>query len=164
MGSAAANMSTFMLVVYVCLVVLFAYFGAANSTIQLLQYFRFYRPLSKKLEEYDVYTDKAYANLLNGRLLGNGIVFVATVLLSGFGAWRIGITGILAVIVAYLAGIALYSKKLRYELWNVQQFAKQYKEYLDKEKFTRFLRREYDISLEKLSDDAFVLQRLQKGK
>lgn len=162
-------MSTFSLVLFIILSVLFSYFGVANAVIHLINYFKFYKPFNKRLLEYDVYTDPAFANTVKGRLTGTLIVFVITLGATVFCCVRLMVPShgvvIPAVIVGFAFGIFLYSKKLRYELWNVQQFVKQYREYLDKEKFSRFLRREYDISLEKLSDDHFVTQRLaRKGK
>lgn len=151
--------------VYIVILVLIAYFGVANAVIHLINYFKFYKPFTKRLLEYEVFTDPAYAGVIKGRLTGNLIVFAVTMAIEIYGGLKMGMPAISASVVCFLAGLLLYSKKLRYELWNVQQFVKQYKEYLDKEKFSRFLRREYDISLDRLSDPMFVTQRLQhKGK
>jgi len=158
------QLSTSELVIYMVLLVVIAYFGLANSTIQLIGYFRFYKPLTKKLEKFSAFQDPAYLNLIKSRLIGNLFVFILTLAITLFMCWRTGGVGFATAFVSFLAGILLYSKNLRYELWNVQHFAHQYQDYLDKEKFTRFLRAEYDISLEKLSDKQFVLQRLRKGK
>ncbi len=162
-------MTTVQLVLYMVLTVLIVYFGLANAIIHLVSYFCFYRPFSKKLLQYGVFEDPAYANTVRGRLVGTLIVLLLTLAATVFAALRLmepshGVV-VPAIIVSLLFGLLLYGKKLRYELWNVQQFVKQYRNCLDKEKFSRFLRREYDISLEKLSDDRFVMQRLvRKGK
>ena len=162
-------METFPLVLYMILTVILSYFGLANAIIHLVNYFRFYQPFCKKLVQYDVFVDPAFANTIRGRIVGTVIVLLVTLAAVVFCAIRLmepshGVV-VPAIIVSLLFGLLLYGKKLRYELWNVQQFVKQYRSYLDKEKFTRFLRREYDISLEKLSDDRFVMQRLErKGK
>lgn len=158
-------MSFFQTLLYILLLVLIAYFGLANAIIHLINYFKFYKPFTKRLLEYDVFTDKAYAGVVKGRFTGNLVVLLVSLGVLVFGCIKLGGTATAASVVCLLAGLLLYSKKLRYELWNVQQFVKQYKEYLDKEKFSRFIRREYDISLEKLSDPYFVTQRIQrKGK
>lgn len=158
-------MSFFQTLLYILLLVLVAYFGLANAIIHLINYFKFYKPFTKRLLEYDVFTDKAYAGVVKGRFTGNLIVFLASLGILIFGCVKMGGTAAAASVVCLLAGLVLYSKKLRYELWNVQQFVKQYKDYLDKEKFGRFVRREYDISPEKLSDPYVVGQRLRrKGK
>lgn len=156
------EMPLIQMMLYIIVLVLIAYFGVANAVIHLINYFRFYKPFSKRLLEYDVYTDPAYAGVIKGRFTGNLIVFLVTLGIEIYGGLKMGGPAVIASLVCFLAGLVLYSKKLRYELWNVQQFVKQYKEYLDKEKFSRFIRREYDISLEKLSDPYFVGQRLQK--
>ena len=158
------QLSTGALVIYMVLLVVIMYFGLANSTIQLINYFHFYRPFSKKLEKFGAFQDPAYINLIKSRLIGNLFVFLLTLVVSLFMCWRTGGVGYATGFITLIAGILLYSKNLRYELWNVQHFAHQYQNYLDKEKFTRFLRAEYDISLEKLSDKRFVLQRIRKGK
>lgn len=158
-------MSFFQTLLYILLLVLVAYFGLANAIIHLINYFKFYKPFTKRLLEYDVFTDKAYAGVIKGRFTGNLTVFLVSLGILIFGCVKMGGTAAAASVVCLLAGLVLYSKKLRYELWNVQQFVKQYKDYLDKEKFGRFVRREYDISLEKLSDPYVVGQRLRrKGK
>lgn len=158
-------MSFFQTLLYILLLVLVAYFGLANAIIHLINYFKFYKPFTRRLLEYDVFTDKAYAGVVKGRFTGNLIVFLVSLGVLIFGCVKMGGTATAASVVCLLAGLVLYSKKLRYELWNVQQFVKQYKDYLDKEKFGRFVRREYDISLEKLSDPYVVGQRIQrKGK
>lgn len=162
-------MTSVQLIVYMILTVVVAYFGLANAIVHFINYFKFYRPFNKKLVQYDVYESPAFANTINGRITGTVVVLLVTLGMTIYASIVLlepshGVV-IPAVIVALLFGLLLYGKKLRYELWNVQQFVKQYKSYLDKEKFARFLRREYDISLEKLSDDRFVMQRLQrKGK
>lgn len=158
-------MSFVQMMIYTVVLVLVAYFGLANAIIHLINYFRFYKPFTKRLLEYDVFTDKAYAGVIKGRFTGNLIVFLVSLGIQVYGCVKLGGPATAASVVCLLAGLLLYSKKLRYELWSVQQFVKQYKEYLDKEKFSRFIRREYDISLEKLSDPYFVTQRIQrKGK
>lgn len=162
-------MSTGSLVFYMILAVVVAYFGLANAIIHFINYFKFYRPFNKKLVQYDVYESPAFANTISGRVAGTVVVLLITLGMTVYAVLALmepshGVV-VPAVIVALLFGLLLYGKKLRYELWNVQQFVKQYRNYLDKEKFARFLRREYDISLDKLSDDRFVMQRLQrKGK
>lgn len=155
-------MSFVQTLLYILLLVLVAYFGLANATIHLINYFKFYKPFTRRLMQYEVFTDPAYAGVVRGRLAGNAVVFLVTLGIVIFGCLKLGATALAASVVCFLAGLLLYSKKLRYELWNVQQYVKQYRDYLDKEKFTRFLRREYDISLEKLSDPYFVGQRLQR--
>lgn len=162
-------MTSVQLILYMILTVIVAYFGLANAIVHFINYFKFYRPFNEKLVKYDVYESPAFANTIKGRITGTVIVLLVTLGMTVYAAVVMlepshGVV-IPAIFVALLFGLLLYGKKLRYELWNVQQFVKQYKNYLDKEKFTRFLRREYDISLEKLSDDRFVMQRLQnKGK
>ncbi len=159
------NGEMFSLMLYVLIAVAVAYLGLANAVIHLINYFKFYRPFNRRMREYDVYKDKAYGNMIRGRLVANVVVFLASGVICVLVCLKVGGAAIGASIVSLAAGLLLYSKKLRYELWNVQQFVKQYREYLDKEKFSRFLRKEYDISLEKLSDPMFVTQRLQrKGK
>ncbi len=156
------ELSMLSLMLYVLIAVGVAYFGLANAIIHLINYFKFYKPFNKRMLEYDIYTDKAYGSMIQGRLVANVIVFLLSAGITVFVCLKVGGVAMGAAVVSLLAGVLLYSKKLRYELWNVQQFVKQYRAYLDKEKFTRFLRKEYDISLEKLSDPMFVAQRLQK--
>ncbi len=159
------EMSMLSLMIYVLIAVGIAYLGLANAVIHLINYFKFYKPFNRRMLEYDIYTDKAYGNMIRGRLAANIVVFLLSGGITVFVCLKVGGVAMGAATVSFLAGLLLYSKKLRYELWNVQQFVRQYREYLDKEKFTRFLRKEYDISLEKLSDPMFVTQRLQrKGK
>ena len=156
------DMSMLSVMLYVLIAVGVAYLGLANAIIHLINYFKFYRPFNRRLLEFDVYTDKAYGNMIRGRLVANIVVFALSLGVCALACRKAGGVAVGAAAVSLAAGLLLYSKKLRYELWNVQQFVKQYKDYLDKEKFTRFLRREYDISLEKHSDPLFVTQRIQK--
>ena len=157
-----ASLSVGTRVLYIAMLVIVAYFGLANALIQLVNYGRFYRPFGQKMAQWDIYKDKNYANLMRGRLLGNLVVFGLSGALTVLMCMRTQGIGIATAGLSFAAGVLLYSKNLRYELWNVQQFVRKYGEYLDKEKFARFLRREYDISLDKLNDRDFILRRSAK--
>lgn len=158
------ELSTGAMVVYIVLLVVVSYFGLANSTIQLINYFRFYKPFTDKLVKFSVFSESGYVRIVRSRLGANILVFVLSLGLTVYMSLRVGGAGVISAVVSFAAGIFLYRKNLLYELWNVRHYVRQYREYLDKEKFSRFLRAEYDISPEKLSDDQFILRRMQKGK
>lgn len=135
----------------IILLCLTAYFGVAYSIVKALEMFTVYIPFSGAMADGGVYSRQDHRRLLTGRWIPLLVILLLSSALTAYLAWRTLPVGACAAGICLVLGVVMFLRGSRDRVVLYQRFVRQYRDFMDKEKFCRVLESKYGMTLPELS-------------
>jgi hypothetical protein len=143
------NIQSVVYFLYYLILAAFAFFGVGPCIMSAISQFGVQKMFGEKMIEQGVIKAEDFRPLQKKKTIAGVVISVVLLVILIYTAIRLGVLGVMSAALPLAAGILKSLKVCQYNSLTVKRFRNSFQNYLDAEKYNKFVRDNFNESIDK---------------